>query len=317
MLRYFVAVAEERHVGRAAARLHMTQPPLSRAIRGLEAELGSALLERTARGVTLTPPGEVLLVEARALLEHAERARSRVATAAGAAHLVLGTLADTVEHLGELLVTAFRLAHPDVTVSVHEADLSDPSAGLRAGRVDVALTRTPFDTSGLAAHTLASEALGVALRASDPLAAQASVRTADLTGRSWVRLPEGTDRRWRDWWSVSSAQYDPTSPPRRTIQECLQAVLWNGATALAPLGQRLPAGLVLVPVRDRAPSRIVVAWRTGDTSPLVQAFVATAAAATGRSSPASAPAASSAARGTRSQTSGREPLRVAGAPRAR
>ncbi|NEB79028.1 LysR family transcriptional regulator, partial [Streptomyces sp. SID14478] len=80
-LRYFVAVAEELHFGRAATRLHMSQPPLSRAIKRLEAEAGAPLLVRAPGGVTLTPVGTVLLDEARSLLDHADRLRVRVATA--------------------------------------------------------------------------------------------------------------------------------------------------------------------------------------------------------------------------------------------
>jgi len=82
-LRYFVAVAEERHFGRAAARLPMTQPALSRAIKQLETDVGALLVHRSPAGVTLTPAGTALYEEARALPEHAERARARVSGAAG------------------------------------------------------------------------------------------------------------------------------------------------------------------------------------------------------------------------------------------
>src|SRR4030081_1482045 len=95
LLRYFVAVAEERHFGRAAARLHMTQPPLSRAIKQLETDLGVVLLHRSATGVELTPAGNVLYVEARTLLEQAEQTRARVTATAGAATLTIGTLGDS------------------------------------------------------------------------------------------------------------------------------------------------------------------------------------------------------------------------------
>jgi DNA-binding transcriptional LysR family regulator len=282
-LRYFVAVAEERHVGRAAKRLHMTQPPLSRAIRQLEGELGSALFERTPRGVDLTHAGAVMLREARALLDHAERLRRRVAAATGPATLVVGTLADTVEHLDTRLVRAFREAHPNVTISIHEADLGDPSAGLRADLVDVVLTRTPFETSGLALHTLRTELVGAVLPADDPLAERDSLTTTELAGRHRVRLPDGTDERWRDYWTVPGARPDRNTPPMRTIQECLQAVLWNGAVAMAPLGQQLPANLVVVPVVDRPPSELVVAWHRDRTDPLIRSFVGTVTAACGRS----------------------------------
>lgn len=92
LLRYFVAVAEERHFGRAATRLHMSRPPLSRAIKQLEADLGTVLLHRSAAGVTLTAAGTLPYDEARALLEQAGQARARV-TAAGTSTITVGTIA--------------------------------------------------------------------------------------------------------------------------------------------------------------------------------------------------------------------------------
>ncbi|MEV6113856.1 LysR family transcriptional regulator [Streptomyces sp. NPDC052109] len=273
-LRYFVAVAEERHIGRAANRLHMTQPPLSRAIRQLEDELGVALLERTPKGVALTPAGTVLYDETQALLAQAERIRTRVADAAGAATLSVGTLADAAEHVGGRLVPLFRARHPHVNVTVHESDLGDPTAGLRAGLVglvDVAMTRTPFDDTGISTHILRSVPVGVVMRDDDLLAHRASVSSADLAGRRWVRLPYGTDPVWTAYWTGGG--HDDTTPVMRTIQECLQAALWNGTSALAPVDQPLPAGLVAVPFSDRPPSDLVVAWPKTGRSPLVRSFV--------------------------------------------
>jgi DNA-binding transcriptional LysR family regulator len=169
-LRYFVAVAEERHFGRAAARLHMTQPPLSRAIKQLETDVGAQLLHRSPSGVTLTPAGAALYDEARALLEHAEHARARVAAAAGTATFTIGTLADSGEEAGTGLADAFRERNPGVQVRVREADLTDPTTGLRAGLVDAALTRMPFDRTGISTRVLRSDPVGVVLRADDPLA---------------------------------------------------------------------------------------------------------------------------------------------------
>lgn len=257
----------------------MTQPPLSRALRQLERELGSTLFSRTPHGVTLTRAGEVLLEEARAVLDRVDRLYDRMAATAGAATLTVGTLADTVEHLGAGIVSAFREARPDVAVRLVEADLGDPSAGLRSRRVDVALTRMPFDSTGLALHPLGSEPVGVVLTTGDPLAARPSVRTAELTDRRWVRLPDAADRTWRRYWSGPTGSRSTPDRAMRTIQECLQAVLWNGAAALAPLNQPLPDGLVLVPVTDHPPSRLVVAWRQDDHDSLVQVFVDTAVAA--------------------------------------
>ncbi|MEV4604605.1 LysR substrate-binding domain-containing protein [Amycolatopsis sp. NPDC049253] len=275
VLRYFVAVAEERHVGRAAHRLHMSQPPLSRALRQLEDELGATLFERTPKGVTLTAAGVVLHEDAVALLAKADRIRGRVTAAAGTARLVVGTLADAAEFVGAQLVPRFREHHPHVEITVRETDLTDPTAGLRAGLVDVALTRTPFDTTGIATHVLRTVPVAVVLRAGDPLAARPAVSAADLTGHRWVRLPDGTDPAWTSFWT--GGQPDPAAPVLRTIRECLQAVTWNGTAALAPADQPLPVGLVALPLSGHAPSDLVVAWPKTGASPQVRGFVRIAA----------------------------------------
>ncbi|WP_370965788.1 LysR family transcriptional regulator [Amycolatopsis sp. cg9] len=275
VLRYFVAVAEERHVGRAAGRLHMAQPPLSRAVRGLEDELGATLFERTPKGVTLTAAGTVLYDEAVALLARADRIRDRVTTAAGAATLTVGTLADTAEQAGPRLVALFRERHPHVDVRVHETDLADPTAGLRTGLVDVALTRTPFESTGIGVHVLRQVRTGVVLRDDDPLAGRAELSAADLTGRRWIRLPDGTDPVWAAFWT--GGEPGDGAPVVRTIQECLQAVLWNGISAFAPLGQPLPPGLRIIPVTDRPPSTVAVAWPKSAAGPLVRGFIRVAA----------------------------------------
>ncbi|GAA4660887.1 MULTISPECIES: LysR family transcriptional regulator [Amycolatopsis] len=272
-LRYFVTVAEERHVGRAAVRLHMTQPPLSRAIRNLEKDLGVRLFDRTPKGVGLTPAGKTLYDEARALLAQADRVRARVT---GAGRLSVGTLADTAEQVGRSVVELFRRRHPGVTVDIHEVDLGDPTAGLRAGLVDVALTRSPFDDSGLGTRVLRSDAVGVVLRDDDPLARRKTVAPVELAARPGVRLPDHTDPLWTDYWTSGPPAED--APVVRTIQECLQSVLWNGSAALAPVGQPLPPGLVLVPLTGRPPSDLVVAWRKTNEGPLVRAFAESATA---------------------------------------
>jgi DNA-binding transcriptional LysR family regulator len=277
LLAYFVAVAEERHIGRAAARLQMTQPPLSRAIRKLEEQVGVVLIERTPRGISLTAAGTALLDGARALLEQADRLHSRTLAAAGPRTLVVGTLADAAEQVGRVLVDEFRRRNPEVDVTIHETDLSDPTAGLRADLVDVALTRSPFDDAGITTHRLRSEKIGMVVRDDDPLANEKSVRLGDLADRRWVALPPNTDELWCAYWTVASTGEPLPGAVKRTIQECLQSVLWNGASALAPLSQNVPDGLTVVPVADRPPSHLLVAWRAGNRDPLIRSFVDVAA----------------------------------------
>lgn len=275
-LRYFVAVAEELHFGRAASRLHMSQPPLSRAIKQLETELGAALFDRSSAGVALTAVGAVLLDEARALLDRADRVRVRVAAAAGAAILTVGILGDSTDARVTRLADAHRRRHPRVEVRIRETDLTDPTCGLRAGLVDVALTRGPFDETGLTVRTLRADPVGALLRADDPLARRDSLKLADLADRRWFLFPEGTDPRWQSYWSGGEPREGPVV---RAVQECRQAVLWNGTVGMTLLEHEPGAGLAVVPLIDMPPSRAVAAWNQGDTHPLLRSFVQIATAA--------------------------------------
>ncbi|MFC1411769.1 LysR substrate-binding domain-containing protein [Streptacidiphilus sp. N1-12] len=269
-LRYFVAVAEELHFGRAASRLHMSQPPLSRAIKQLEAEVGAALFDRSSAGVALTSVGAVLLDEARALLDRADRLRARVAAAAGTATLTVGLLGDSSDPGAIRLAAAYRRRYPGVEVRIRETDLTDPTCGLHAGLVDIALTRGPFDETGLTVRQLRADPVGALLRADDPLAGRDRLKLADLADRHWFQFPEGTDRAWQSYWNGGERREGPVV---RAVQECVQAVLWNGTVGMTLLGHRPPEGLVVVPLVDMAPSRVVAAWNRGDANPLIHSFV--------------------------------------------
>ncbi|MGW0755354.1 LysR family transcriptional regulator [Streptomyces sp. NPDC002814] len=275
-LRYFVAVAEELHFGRAATRLHMSQPPLSRAIKQLEADVGALLFARSPTGVTLTPVGTVLLDQARALLDHADQIRVRVSAAAGVATLTVGILGDSTDPGMSRLAAAYRRSHPGIDIHIRDTDLTDPTCGLRAGLVDVALTRAPFDETALRVRALRTDPVGVVLRADDPLARRDRLRLAELSERRWFQFPQGTDPIWQSYWNAGRPREGPVV---RAVQECLQAVLWNATVGLAPLGHDLPAELAVVPLTDMAPSRVVAVWNEGDTNPLIRSFIKIATAA--------------------------------------
>ncbi len=269
-LRYFVAVAEELHFGRAAVRLHMSQPPLSRAIKRLEAEVGAALFDRSSAGVTLTPVGAVLLEEARGLLGRADRVRERVAVAAGAARITVGVLGDSADPGIARLAGAYRRRHPHVDVRIRETDLADPTCGLRAGLVDLALTRGPFDETGLTVRTLRADPVGALLRADDPLARRDGLELSDLADRRWFRFPEGTDPTWQSYWNGGEPRRGPVV---RAVQECRQAVLWNGTVGMTLVDHEPGKGLTVVPLTDMPPSPVVAAWNEGDPNPLIRSFV--------------------------------------------
>jgi DNA-binding transcriptional LysR family regulator len=277
-LRYFAAVAEELHFGRAARRLHMTQPPLSRAIRQLESDLGVVLFERSPSGVALTEVGSWFYQDARALLDQADRLREKAMAAAGPATLAVGMMTDSSDAAASRLVQAFRERHPKVDVLVREADFTDPTAGLRTGQVDVTLTYAPFDETGIKVRRLRAVPVGAVLRSDDPLADRGVLHLAELADRRWFRFPDAADPVWRAFWNATTPQGPAREGPLvRTVHECLQAVLWNGTIGLAPQADALPPGLVFVPVADAPPSALVVAWAGARDEPLVRSFVRVAA----------------------------------------
>ncbi|MFS3128599.1 LysR substrate-binding domain-containing protein [Nocardioides sp. Bht2] len=185
-LRYFQAVAEERHFGRAADRLHMAQPPLSQQIRQLEAELGVTLFERTTRRVDLTPAGEAYLVRVRAILRAVDAA-SEEAQRIGAGlegRLELGCVGSATYSLLPALARSLREQLPGVEVAFQGEMLTgDQVAALRAGTIDLALMRPPgesADFADLAISTLRQERFLVVLPAAHRLAAAAEVSLGDL-----------------------------------------------------------------------------------------------------------------------------------------
>ncbi|MGW4405281.1 LysR family transcriptional regulator [Nonomuraea sp. NPDC004702] len=280
-LRYFVAVAEELHFGRAAERLGMAQPPLSRAIRELERRLGVRLLERTTRQVALTPPGEVFLRDARAALDAVAAAARRVRHAAPSEPgLRVALKADYDAGLLPRILAAYRDEEGALPVELLLGGRNEQAPALRDGRADVALLTTPFDDRDLDTEPLLSEPRLVALPAADPLAARPVLAMADLAGRP---LPDGTPAE-RD-----GAEPLPGHPPRRTgldlAQVCnlveLGSAIWFVPVSVARRHPR--PGIAYREVADLSPSELAVGWPQGSRSPAVAAFVrAAVAVAVGR-----------------------------------
>lgn len=187
-LRCFVAVAEELHFGRAATRLHMTQPPLSRQIQLLEHAVGVQLLERSSRSVRLTAAGEVLYRDAVALLRHAQQAADAAErTGKGlAGRVVLGYTAVAGYALMPGLLAAAGQALPDIEIVLEEMVSSDQLRALAERRIDLGFVR-PMETSAdLQYQRVAREPMLLAIPAGHPLARKPRVRQADLAGQPLI-----------------------------------------------------------------------------------------------------------------------------------
>lgn len=189
--RYFVAVAEELHFGRAAERLQMSQPPLSQAIKQLERQLGCELLHRNQRSVAVSAAGEVLLHQCRALIRQAEDTEIAVRHAATGrgGRLSLGAVASAFSWPLPRVLEHFQDAVPDVEIRTQEIDTHEAAASLLDRTLDWAIVRQTAPVRGTAATSLFVDRFVAALPADHPAADTAEpLNLADLSGDTWVWL---------------------------------------------------------------------------------------------------------------------------------
>jgi DNA-binding transcriptional LysR family regulator len=265
-LAYFSAVAEELHFGRAATRLGIAQPALSKAIRQLERKLGVTLFERTSRAVALTEAGRILTREAHVVLEAASAAAVRTRRAGNHEPLLL--LAMKPGGDGGLLpaILAAYARETDVLPAevVFEAD---SARALREGRADAALLYAPpDDLQGLDTETLVTEAPVAVLPASHPLAHRSSLRMTDLAGENLHRKPSGPGE-------------------TNDLSTLMHLIALGRKVAVLPrvLTTPLRDDLTAVPVAGVAPIMLLLAWPAHSTSPSVAALARAAAVAAGAS----------------------------------
>jgi len=272
-LRYFVAVAEELHFGRAAARLGMAQPPLSRAIKSMERQLGVQLLERTTRQVALTAAGETLLRDARtalgAITAATERARNAGHPAPG---LRVALKADFDAGLLPRILDVYRAGPAALRVELILGGRGEQVIALREGRADVALLPRPFDESGFDVEPLLTEPRVLALAADDPLAARTDLSLADLAGRT---LPNGGPADQGGYGKEPSLSAE-IPPAPLDLTQIFTLVEVGGAVWFPPVSlvRRHPRpSIAYRDVHDLAPSTLVIAWPQSSRSPAVAAFV--------------------------------------------
>jgi DNA-binding transcriptional LysR family regulator len=273
-LAHFVAVADERHFTRAAARVHLTQSSLSSSVRALERELGSDLFVRSTRQVELTEAGRALVPAARRALAAAEDGRDAVAAIRGLVrgHLAIGAIQtlDQVNLPG--LLARFHRRHPAVTVRLHHVGAPDLVRHTADGEIDLAIVDLPLGPQAHRVHVrpLASESLQLAVSAGDALARRSRVRLGDLAGREFVEYrPDSALRASVDRACQAAGLRRQIACEVDALPELVELVALGMGVSLLPAGALRLAGdrvagiatdppiareLVLVTPLDREPS---------------------------------------------------------------
>jgi DNA-binding transcriptional LysR family regulator len=276
-LRYFVAVAERGNVSQAALDLHLSQSALSEALRKLELELGVELLERSSRGVALTPAGDALLARARTAIEHFDGALEAARGRTG--RLRVGFEAAGAGRLSTQSRARLIARFPHVRVEPRRFDWGGEVAALRDGECDVAFVWLPADLTGLRSEIVAAEPRFAGLGIQHRLAGRGTLRVDELNDEPimWTRR---APRYWIDWWAVNprpDGSEPRWGPENDNVEEMLEQVADGSGYCIVPASMTefyARPDLVWIPVGDIAPLRIALAWRERDTSPLIAAFAA-------------------------------------------
>jgi DNA-binding transcriptional LysR family regulator len=278
-LRYFVAVAEEGHVTRAAERLGIQQPPLSQQIRTLETELEVQLFHRKPRGMELTQAGEALLAEARVILDRVEHAAAAARrTARGeAGRIGLGFTSSASFHpMVPRVIRAFREAHPLVALSLEEGGTAELVEALSAEKIDAAFVRSPIGpVSGVAVHSVLEEEMVAALPAGHRLAVKATASRlplAELAAETFILYRRPLGPGLYDGYSPQIGQEAP-----RMLSTLSLVAAGLGVTLIPASMQRLRVNGVAYRRLDGDAGLIAplnLAYRRGESAASARRFIA-------------------------------------------
>jgi DNA-binding transcriptional LysR family regulator len=280
-LRYFIAVAEELHFGRAAERLHIAQPPLSQQIRQLETELGFQLFHRTKRSVKLTEAGQVFFTESQRLFRQLDQAIEigRQTSRGEVGQLVIGFVSSTAYNVLPDILRSFRATVPTVKLELHELTTDQQLQWLRENRLDVGLLRPPIEDSTFQLSIIFQEPLVVALPETHPLAAEPEISPPDLALESFIIFPRTLAPGLYDQ-IISFCQQAGFSPT--IVQEAIQMqtiislVAAGIGIAIVPLSlQNLQrTGVIYKRFNQETPqAAIALIYKPNDTAPAVQKFL--------------------------------------------
>lgn len=283
-LRYFLAVAEELHFGRAAARLHMSQPPLSVHISRLEQELGTPLFERSTRRVTLTPAGHHLRSSAQGLLDRLEEVRDEIREYADglSGRLSAGFVSSANYTVLPAVMRLFRTERPNVTVSLSPLTSGEQLERVRAGTLDVGIVRDEIPATGaqgaVRAEVVFEERLVACLPADHPLAAKQEVAASDIAAVPMISYPRALMPGYVDRVTeVLGAAAASVQVAEEVVHQetALGFVAAGVGTSILPESVRhlIPPSIVAVPLAGSPTSRLVAVHAERPDRPPVTAFV--------------------------------------------
>ena len=282
-LRYLVALAEERHFTRAAAREHVAQPALSQQIRRLEAEVGLALVERTTRRVALTEAGERLVARARRVLAELDDAQAELQMLAGVqgGRLSVGALHTMGPVDLSLLLASFHRNHPAVELTVREQSSEELAEMLRDDVVDLAFLSVTerIQSRGLELHPLVTEELVAVLARHHPLARRDDVRLAELAGESFISFRPGSRLRELLESAAAGVGFEPRVALESNESRRIRSLVSSGlGVAILPRSDAANPGapVAVAHLVEPALTRdVTLAWRKGRRpSPAATAFLA-------------------------------------------
>lgn len=280
-LRYFLAVAEELHFGRAALRLQMAQPPLSQQIKQLEAELGVQLLERTRRRVSLTAAGAVFQQEAKALLGQLEQAvcKTRQADRGEVGSLAIAFVSSAMYSLLPNYLKQFREQYPQVAVVLHELSTQEQIQGLLENRLDIGFMRPPVEHEALSVKSVLQEPLVAALPVNHRLATYQEISVGDLQSEPFVLFTRAKATHLYDQ-IISICQQGGFSPnvvqQAAQMQTILSLVAAELGVAIVPdsLCNLQRRGVCFIPFVEPSPlSELCMVWRQDRSMPVILNFM--------------------------------------------
>jgi len=280
LLRAFVVVAEEEHVGRAATRLNISASPLSRQIKRLEEELGLTLFKRARRRISLSDEGRGFLAEARSLLAHADAVRERVRAGADGTLAVGCSQNAALDGTAIRAVAAFRRTAPGVSVRFAAARSGPQVERLRRGELDIAFVNTPPDEDLFARLEVADDPFVLALPADHPLAAEETIDPRALDGQPWFALDRTVNPAFDALFLRACAGLGFRPDMRFRGEDLLTGIALVDAglgmclmqSSLARLA--LPRNVALRPLPGFPLSvRITAVWRREETSPTLRRFI--------------------------------------------